>query len=220
MSTDPLADELLFWALESSEGDTTWWMRLLEWTPSSSSRNATDDAVQRAVAVLSAQGLVVGQRAITGVVRQFALTPAGVREAERRRTAVGSRRDRLAYAENAILTWVFDSAPPAAPVQLIDFMSSPAGFFYGSKLTADEVTEASASLVQLKMLTTTGGPLTGVWLAAEGRCCVMSGQTVREYLRRENVQLIQYVLPGAAAAQGMNVTQHLSKPESSQHHDH
>jgi hypothetical protein len=38
------------------------------------------------------------------------------------------------------------------------------------------------SLVRLKMLSTTGGPLTGAWLEPAGRSCVMSGQPVRAYV--------------------------------------
>ncbi|MFD9394124.1 hypothetical protein ACFWBB_26320 [Streptomyces sp. NPDC060000] len=206
MATDWLVDELLFWALESSEGDTTYWMRIQSWVPSTP--DASEDAGQRAVSILMGQELVVGKRAITHEVVEFALTPVGVREAGRRFEAVRSRRERLAYAENAILTWVFETVLPSRPVELIDFIGSPAGYFYASKLTAEEVTEAATSLVELKMLTTTGGPLTGVWLAPEGRACVMSGQPVREYMRPHGTHLIQNIHSGGVGAQGLDVHQH------------
>lgn len=206
MGMDRLVDDLLFWAFESSEGDTTRWMKIQWWAPSS--RGTSEDAVQRAVSTLMGRQLAVGKRAITHKVVEFALTPAGVREAERRFDAVSSRRERLVYAENAILTWAFETASPGRPVELLDFVGSLAGIFYGSKLTVEEVTEASTSLVELKMLTTTGGPLTGVWLAPEGRACVMSGQFVREYLRVKGTQLIQNIHSGGVGAQGLNVHQH------------
>ncbi len=208
MTTDPHADELLFWALESSTGDTTCWLRIDRWAPADSPSDASDDVAQRAVSTLMAQELVTGKRAITHHVVEFSLTPAGVREAERRREAVASRRARLEYAENVILNWVFETASPGRPVELIDFIGCPASFFYSSRLTAEEITEAASSLVGLRMLTTTGGPLTGAWLEPEGRSCVMSGLPVREYLRGNGVQLVQHIHSGGVGAQGVDVTQH------------
>ncbi|PCG87113.1 hypothetical protein CIB93_04500 [Streptomyces sp. WZ.A104] len=210
MTKDRLVDELLFWALDASGGDTTCDLGPHTGIDPSRLPFPDEEAVQQAASGLEVQGWARAFRNAAGDVVFFRLTPAGVREGERRRTAVASRRERLAYAENALITWVFETAEASRPVELLDFVSSPANCFYGSRLSVDEVDEASRNLVGLKMLSTTGGPLTGVRLEPEGTSCVMSGQPVRAYLQRHrSVHLEQHIHAGGVGAQGVNAHQRL-----------
>lgn len=214
MSSDSLGDDLLLWAAEACGGDPGHLMGLSAWP--TSGRNP--EAAQRAVAHLLARGWAfVGprHRVASGEVLFFRLTPAGIREAERRKASAGSVRERLFRAENALLAWVAETAEPGRPVELIDFFDSPDVLFHGTKLTYDEVHRASVNLVGLGMLTTTGGPMTGAWLTSEGDSCFMSGLPVREYVRPQAVTLIQHIAPGAVGAQGQNVTQIASDREPS-----
>lgn len=210
MTTERLIDELLLWALDASGGDTT--CDLGPHTGVAPSRLPFPDetAVQQAASGLEVRGWARGFRNAGGDVVFFRLTSAGVREGERRRAAVASRRDRLAFAENALLTWVFETAEVGRPVELLDFVGSPANYFYGSRLSVDEVDTASRNLVGLNMLSTTGGPLTGVRLEPDGTSCVMSGQPVRTYLQQQRpVHLEQHVHEGGVGAQGFSVHQQL-----------
>lgn len=109
-----------------------------------------------------------------------------------------------------MLTSLFETADAGRPVELLDFVNSPANCFYGSRLSVDEVDAAARNLVGLKMLSVTGGPLTGVRLEPEGTSCVMSGQPVRAYVQQQrSVHLEQHVHPGSVGAQGVNVNHHL-----------
>ncbi|MFD6181424.1 hypothetical protein [Streptomyces goshikiensis] len=217
MTTDRLVDTLLFWAMDESGGDIT--CHLGPSIHISPSRLPVPDeaAVQDAIHGLVSRGWAhVGPRGrnASGEIVFYTLTSAGVQEADRRRRAIGSRRDRLVYAENAILTWVFETAEPGRPVELIDFIDSDVNSFYGSQLTAAEVTAASNNLVGLKMLSTTSGSLTGVWLQAEGIACAMSDQPVRKYIERKSQHFEQHIHPGAAGAQGIEVSQRVVEGKS------
>ncbi|MFI5753170.1 hypothetical protein ACIBBE_46925 [Streptomyces sp. NPDC051644] len=214
MTTERLVDELLFWALDASGGDTTCDLGPHTGVDPSRLPFPDEEAVQQAASALEVQGWARGFRNAAGDVVYFRLTSVGVQEAERRRKATASRRERLVYTEDALLTWVFETAEVGRPVELIDFINSPMNFFYASALTADEVDAASRNLVGLKMLSTTGGPLTGVRLEPEGTSCVMSGQPVRAYKQLKAVHLEQHIHPGAVGAQGVNVDQHLGNSGS------
>ncbi|MBZ6232623.1 hypothetical protein [Streptomyces olivaceus] len=220
MTTDRLVDTLLFWAMDESGGDTT--CHLGPNIHISPDRLPLPDeaAVQEAIHRLVSRGWAhVGPRGrnAAGAIVFYTLTSAGVQEADRRRRVIGSRRDRLVYAENAILNWAFETAEPGRPVELLDFIDSDVNSFYGSPLTAAEITAASSNLVGLKMLSTTGGPLTGVWLQPEGFACAMSGQPVRSYIEPKSRHFEQHIHPGAAGAQGIDVSQRVveRKPERS-----
>ncbi|WP_405922196.1 hypothetical protein [Streptomyces sp. NBC_00122] len=210
MTTDRLVDTLLSWAMDESGGDTTCHLGPNIGVSPVRLPMPDESAVQDAIRGLVSRGWAhVGprERNAAGDIVFYTLTSAGVQEAERRRRALGSRRDRLVYAENAVLTWVFETAEPGCPVELIDFVNSNENSFYGSPLTADEVRAASSNLVGMKMLSATGGPLTGVWLQPEGYSCAMSGQPVRSYVEPRAQHFEQHVHPGAAGAQGIEVTQ-------------
>ncbi len=159
MTTERLVDELLFWALDASGGDTTCDLGPHTGVDPSRLPFPNEEAVQRAASALEVQGWARGFRNAAGDVLFFRLTSVGVQEAGRRRKAIASRRERLVYAEDALLTWVFETAEVGRPVELMDFINSPANSFYGSELTVEEVDAASRNLVGLKMLSTTGGPL-------------------------------------------------------------
>lgn len=210
MTTDRLVDTLLFWVMDESGGDTT--CHLGPNIHISPGRLPLPDeaAVQDAIHGLVSRGWAhVGPRGrnAAGEIVFYTLTSVGVQEADRRRRAISSRRDRLVYAENAILNWVFETAEPGRPVELLGFVDSDVNSFYGSPLTAAEITAASSNLVGLKMISTTGGPLTGVWLQPEGIACAMSGQPVRRYIEPKSQHFEQHIHPGAAGAQGVDVSQ-------------
>ncbi len=177
--TEIYACRMLHWALDQSRGDTSKALSVEQWMKS---ENAPVEFAQPAVSHLAANGWIdpLFQQA-NGYSPFFTLSHAGLLEAQHEDKARRDRRERILFAENALLHWVFNLESPESPNELVNFFIADDSFFFGDQLSVDEVESSKNYLVQRELC---GGTLVGIYLRPDGRDCVLSGRTVREYVER------------------------------------
>ncbi|WP_189260573.1 hypothetical protein [Streptomyces fuscichromogenes] len=208
MTSNRLADELLLWAMEQSEGSPARWMRLGAWRRSRAQDVPSDSEARQAVRYLETDGWALARADV-----EFALTPKGCAEGLRRQRAVRDIVQRLHHAENAVLVWAFGSrAGHGDAVSLSSFVGSEAGCFWGTPLTDAEAQEAATGLADLGLITLIEGPEHLVRLTSRGEACVKSREHPRAHGRENRPQMVQNVFAGGVGGQGANVAQHPVEP--------
>lgn len=179
--TEIYACRMLRWALDQSRGDISEALSVEQWMKS---ENVSVEFAGAAVSHLAANRWIEPLfRQADGYAPFFTLSHPGLLEARHEESARGDRRQRILFAENAVLQWVFNLDSPGSPNELVSFFIAEESFFFGDQLTVDEVESAKNYLVQRELC---GGTLVGIYLRANGRDCVLSGKTVREYVERRN----------------------------------
>lgn len=181
VTTEIYGSRMLRWALAQGGGDITAPLSTDEWMASERVPFEVADAV---VSHLQAgrfvEAMVTQANGHSPILR---FTPHGLQEARHQEREVQDLSARIVFAEDALLRWVFNSDQPNRPKDLQDFLSSPNSFFHGDQLSVDEILAAQRYLVQRELC---GGTIDGIYLKADGRDCVLSGKTVRQYMDQRN----------------------------------
>ncbi|KJS57053.1 hypothetical protein VM98_03035 [Streptomyces rubellomurinus subsp. indigoferus] len=137
---------------------------------------------------LESRGQVALSRNLAATAPEIILTAAGLAEARRLHTVRHDPVQRLRYARDAIVRWLFPLRH-AGPVSIRDFLVSNGSVFLGDALAMAEVEEAVGYLVERRLVSASGqdhyvgGPVS-ITLTADGIDCATSGGSVTDHLSR------------------------------------
>ncbi|MFD8318506.1 hypothetical protein [Kitasatospora purpeofusca] len=187
MDTEPYLPRLLLWLADERS------RRPGETAPSAgfaAGESLPETVVEDLACTLESRGHVALSPSLAATAPEMMLTAAGLAEARRLRTVRHDPSQRIRYAHDAIVRWLFPLRH-AGPVSIQAFLSSNGSVFLGDALTRAEIEEAVGYLVAKRLVLAGGqdhydGGLVSIALTADGIDCATSGGSVTDHLSRTN----------------------------------
>jgi hypothetical protein len=135
---------------------------------------------------LEQRGLVTIARSLAGAT-DVHLTDVGRVEIHRLKRLQQDRAARHRYAADAVLHWLYETAHDQSPVNPVGFFTTPAAYFAGDGLSAEEVYRAVARLIDAGLANHIDTDPPTIAITPDGHECVLSGETVSDHLNRPQI---------------------------------